>query len=266
MEAMDGDTGWYNVPSFRQYMASEEADVAEALNANFLQVLSETIWSRKDSTEGFHRHRRLARVNGEPDFILVGDEGSLFLVVEVKTKWVLPATHDDLVKKYSENHEDRRKGRPLGVSVINPLEQIFGYMSQNGLQYGVLSTYESTWFLCRLKDGPRNLLISEVVKDTGTNPFLFRCFAFIMSLARNDRASPIPVSPSPPETTVEKTATIAARTIYVNALHLVLTGVNKERTESLQTRAEELIKRQRVGKTPGGKRETDGEFWFGKVF
>lgn len=201
MEAMDGDTGWYNVPSFRQYMASEEADVAEALNANFIQVLSETIWSRKDSTEGFHRHRRLARVNGEPDFILVGDEGSLFLVVEVKTKWVLPATHDDLVKKYSENHEDRRKGRPLGVSVINPLEQIFGYMSQNGLQYGVLSTYESTWFLCRPKDGPRNLLISEVVKDTGTNPSLFRCFAFIMSLARNDRASPIPVSPSPPETT-----------------------------------------------------------------
>lgn len=198
MEAMDGDTEWYNVPSFRQYMASEEADVAEALNANFLQVLSETIWSRKDSTEGFHR--RLAGVKGEPDFILVGDEGSLFLVVEVKTKWVLPAAHDDLVGKYSENLEDRRKGRPLGVSVINPLEQIFGYMSQNGLQYGVLSTYETTWFLCRPKNKHRNLLISKPVKDADT-PSLFRCLAFIMSLAREDPESPTPESPSPSETT-----------------------------------------------------------------
>lgn len=38
---------------------------------------------------------------------------------------------------------------PSPVSVVDPIEQIFGYMGYNKPQYGVLSTYERTWFLRR---------------------------------------------------------------------------------------------------------------------
>jgi hypothetical protein len=128
----------------------------------------------------FGQPSALKPIEGNPDFVLQAD-GKLFVPVEVKTKWVLD--DDDSVEQF--NGQDRP------ACVIDSIMQIFGYMGHNKRQYGVLSTYDKTWFLWRPKDDPGPLLILDVVKGNGTSPTLLRCFAYIM-LARQDSDCPTP--------------------------------------------------------------------------
>jgi hypothetical protein len=78
------------------------------------------------------------------------------------------------------------------VCVINSIRQIFRYMAHNMSQYGILSTYDRTWFLWRPKNDPAALFISDVVKCEDQHPTLLRCFAYIMSLARQESRCPKP--------------------------------------------------------------------------
>jgi len=114
--------------------------------------------------------------------------GSLLIPVKVKATWILP--DDDIVEKY--NAEDSP------VSVINSIRQIFGYIAHNKCRYGILSTYDRTWFLLRPKNDPATLFISDVVKREDKRPTLLRCFAYIMSLARQDSDCPS-YPPLPPQ-------------------------------------------------------------------
>lgn len=194
--ALNNTTPQYNEPTFTRYEVSEEEEVREALNVNVLRVLSETIGSNQTPKEVFRRSSAFEKIQGKPDFILI-DGDRLILVVEVKTKWALSV--DDIVEMYQDNLKDLAKHRASPVSVIDQIKQIYGYMGHNKLQYGVLSTYERTWFLRRPQDNPGTLFISEVVMNTVTNPTLLQCLVCIMSLARhNPNSSSPPASPLPP--------------------------------------------------------------------
>lgn len=194
--ALNDTTPRYDKPTFMPYEVSEEEEVREALNVNVLRVLSATIGSNQTPKEVFRRCPAFKKVQGKPDFILI-DDNRLILAIEVKTKWALSV--DDIVETYQDNLKDLAERRASPVSVVDLIKQIYGYMGHNKLQYGVLSTYERTWFLRRPQDNPGELFISEVVMNTATNPTLLQCLVYIMSLARHDPDSSFPpASPSPP--------------------------------------------------------------------
>lgn len=194
--ALNDTTPQYDKPTFIPYEVSEEEEVREALNVNVFRVLSATMESNQMPKEVFRRSSAFEKVQGKPDFILI-DDNRLILAIEVKTKWTLSV--DDIVEMHQDNLEDLAEHRVSPVSVIDPIKQIYGYMGHNKLQYGVLSTYERTWFLRRPQDNPGDLFISEAVMNTATNPTLLQCLVYVMSLARhNPNSSSPPESPSPP--------------------------------------------------------------------
>ena len=172
---------------------------------NVLHLLSDTIGSDQMPKEVFCRHEGHREVQGEPTFLLVGGD-RLRLAIEVKTEWDLPDC--DIVEMVEENRKDIRADRTPAVPVIDHIIEIYGYMGHNELQYGILSTYEKTWFLRRPPDDPNKLLISDAVVTEAADPTLLQCFAYIMSLARRSPNSPIPhlVPPSPPTAECKSTS------------------------------------------------------------
>ena len=153
------DTPKYSHPAFHQYpeICNEET-VRQALNENVFRVLNILL----GQDEKFDRHASLNGVIGEPDFIQRDLTNDLRLVIEVKTKWALSA--DDLVTTYAQNLIELRDGITSSISVYNPLRQIFGYLSHNHLQFGALTTYDKTWFLCRPPENPGQLCISPAIQ------------------------------------------------------------------------------------------------------
>ena len=195
--AMDDTTQQFDRPIFKHSEASVEEDVRVALEINVFDVLSATLGNRQQPEEKFRRAPALISIKGIPDFILLAGDKLLF-PIEVKTKWILP--DDNIVGIFN--------AKDTPAFVFNSIRQIFGYMAQNKRRYGVLSTYDKTWFLQRPKDNRGVLFISDVVKDENTSPTLLQCFAHIMSLARQDPDCPSPPpsplrtlgdSPEPPE-------------------------------------------------------------------
>jgi tRNA A-37 threonylcarbamoyl transferase component Bud32 len=65
-----------------------------------------------------------------------------------------------------------------------PLKQIFGYMKCNGFKYGVLSTYEQTWFVKR--DDQDNVVVSPTVRSTRENPTMLRCYLWFVRQTHDD--------------------------------------------------------------------------------
>ncbi|RUS30414.1 hypothetical protein BC938DRAFT_479415 [Jimgerdemannia flammicorona] len=121
-----------------------------------------------------------------PDFNQSDRNRNLRLVIEVKPGWVLNV--DDLVATYTTNLTDHQNNHTSQNSVVDPLEQIFGYLSYNHLQFGALTTYDKTWFLRRPHDNPGQLQISPVIRYDDQQPTLFQCFYYLTSLARNERS------------------------------------------------------------------------------
>ncbi|CAG8434548.1 6971_t:CDS:2 [Ambispora gerdemannii] len=108
------------------------------------------------------------------DWHLCNSAGTALLPITVKTKWVIPEESPSEINNYLRDH------------VI----QLFDYMLQNGLQFGVLSTYECTWFLKRPKEEPLGLYVTECFKRTDVNPTVLQAFNYLFHMATNDPISP----------------------------------------------------------------------------
>jgi hypothetical protein len=65
--------------------------------------------------------------------------------------------------------------------VKNIVEQVMGYLNFNGRKYGILSSYQSTWFLKREGD---KLFVSKAIAFDNLNPTLYRCIAYLVSLVK----------------------------------------------------------------------------------
>ena len=104
---------------------------------------------------------------GEPDFYLdaaVNDDGSDRMAtlgfIEAKNPFVLPM-HKNLLDR---NEQSRCR---------HTIRQVYGYLALNGITYGVLSSYNITYFLWRSAKG--TLKISSEIKANSTNPTLLQC-------------------------------------------------------------------------------------------
>jgi hypothetical protein len=64
--------------------------------------------------------------------------------IEVKTFWALDVKDGDLVRQLAVEGDDPR-------CATRAISQIYGYMSVNNFRYGILTTYEATYFLRRVK-------------------------------------------------------------------------------------------------------------------
>ncbi|KAG0281992.1 hypothetical protein BGZ97_009190 [Linnemannia gamsii] len=81
------------------------------------------------------------------------------------------------------------------------LRQAFGYMRLNGYRYGILSTYEQTWFLKRgNRDVDNDLEVSPTIAFDRSEPTLLQCYLWFIRLADSD---PRPLDP-PTDTELSK--------------------------------------------------------------
>lgn len=80
---------------------------------------------------------------GLPDRVIL-ESGNIIGVIEVKTAQVLHSL--DLVQDYKDDAAAFTQGRTSTNSCLYQVEQLCGYLSVNSLQFGVLTTYQQTWF------------------------------------------------------------------------------------------------------------------------
>ncbi|KAF0528464.1 kinase-like protein [Gigaspora margarita] len=79
-------------------------------------------------------------------------------------------SHSETDSDTSTNHKTQHYLRQLVLTLNNgqldylsnsktkdAVDQVYSYMAELGLQYGVLSTYDNHWFLYRPKDNPTEL-------------------------------------------------------------------------------------------------------------
>ena len=60
-------------------------------------------------------------------------------------------------------------------------------LERDCLRYGVITTYDYSWFLCRSFEGPKLLLISPAISYDSRDPTILQCFFHLASLARDDK-------------------------------------------------------------------------------
>ncbi|KAJ3146421.1 hypothetical protein HDU86_008526 [Geranomyces michiganensis] len=107
------------------------------------------------------------------------------LLTEVKKPLIIPNTAKPLHIRYREQLDLRDRGVATSpeTCVVLPIQQMSGYMNRNWQKYGVLSTYDCTWFLCRDRT---SLAISDPVRATSTGgpstPSFLRAYAYMLSL------------------------------------------------------------------------------------
>ncbi|KAJ3162514.1 hypothetical protein HDU88_006673 [Geranomyces variabilis] len=106
--------------------------------------------------------------------------------IEVKTPSVLPHTQVPLHEMYATHlaqHNAQHAFQP-SPGCIMPIFQLMGYMVLTERRYGILTTFECTYFVERDPATPGVLRVSDPVLQTDGAPLtLNRAFAYMMSLA-----------------------------------------------------------------------------------
>ncbi|KAL5040650.1 hypothetical protein RTP6_7850 [Batrachochytrium dendrobatidis] len=99
--------------------------------AQFAQYLCQVFHSPSE----FKARRQITSCVGEPDHLMTRN-GEIVAIVEEKGNWALSIS--DIVNSY-----DTERTR------ASALDQLYHYMRLNHRQYGILSSYENTWFVYR---------------------------------------------------------------------------------------------------------------------
>ena len=83
---------------------------------------------------------RVGRILGgvdEPDFVEIKD-GKIRVIVEVKGKWSVSHNPDIPLATQSNTHE------------TSAIHQLYTYLVTNKRRFGILTTYDYTWFFTRV--------------------------------------------------------------------------------------------------------------------
>lgn len=115
-------------------------------------------------------------IEGEPDQVFYFQptgqrKGEMLVAIEIRTRWVI---HDpgDVIELF---HRKARK--------FTPFLQLFQYQYLGDDKYGVLTTYNQTWFVkVETTQQGRTMRTSPVLEHTTTNPSILRCYAVIIDL------------------------------------------------------------------------------------
>ncbi|KAI3635875.1 hypothetical protein MIR68_006513 [Amoeboaphelidium protococcarum] len=123
-------------------------------------------------------HAQPQRVALDPDLVFSyqsqnSEECYPRVVVEVKLFWMKAYVEcDDLYSSLKRCYKG--KYSPSDRGVFLGFQQLYGYMSVNNLHYGILTTYEKTWFVRRASrnlDELPKVEISQTVYRSQTEPF-----------------------------------------------------------------------------------------------
>ena len=174
--------------NFEQPIMSEK-DVDKVVGTNISDVLSRFL--KETGSDLLITTEQLPEFKGQPDHIIykkIVDNGRdrkvPYCFIEDKTVWDLPtpSAEENLIQWWKSDvlYETATGSKRVGKSIFHEITQAYGYMSVNCLRYGVLTTYERTWFLCRPEIG--TLLISEPIECNSLSPTLVRCFCYLFSL------------------------------------------------------------------------------------
>jgi hypothetical protein len=157
----------FKKPQFtRNFKVTNEEIVRQAINVNILMVLNE-------STPNYEYSMRKVPGNGEPDYTCYYLENTLILVIEVKRVHIL----SDIImpgQSLPDFYETNSRAKDV-------VQQIYYYMSENQLQYGILSTYEH-WFVRR---DHQDLYITEPLPLESTSLTVLKAYAFFAQLAKD---------------------------------------------------------------------------------
>ncbi|CAI2171132.1 13869_t:CDS:2 [Funneliformis geosporum] len=193
-----------NLSSFSQSTITYRDDAINVIESNILKILNKLYsknyylsfdsshydWSETDNITSSYNFK------GSPDWSFRNyDNDDTILVISAATKWEMDINEEEgnLALIYNDGISRIKKGTASNLtrSLVTQINRIFTYLSLNGLQYGVLTTYENTWFLTRPKKNPKQLLISKSFSPNDKRPTLLKTFASFLHMISNDPSSPI---------------------------------------------------------------------------
>ncbi|KAK5668170.1 hypothetical protein QVD99_005208 [Batrachochytrium dendrobatidis] len=139
----------------------------------------------------FKARRQITSCVGEPDHLMTRN-GEIVAIVEEKGNWALSTS--DIVNSY-----DTERTR------ASALDQLYHYMRLNHRQYGILSSYENTWFVyrnqecavCEEPQGHETLYVSEGISFTAQTPTVQQCLSYFNSIVNHNHMDSPPASKRP---------------------------------------------------------------------
>lgn len=161
-------------PQFiRDKVVFNEEDVRVAIDVNICMVLNRLM------APGYSFSRRPTLTSGIPDFNCFLAE-LLILVIEAKRNNVL---EDIGNQEFPEFYKKNEKARMV-------IQQIYNYMGENELRYGILTTYNNHWFLRREHT---ELWISKTLPLQSKSPSVLEAYAYLVQQAKENHQSPHPL-------------------------------------------------------------------------
>jgi predicted Ser/Thr protein kinase len=159
-------------PFFVPRLISEEVPTLQPfIMDNMLTVASKCFIPPSD----FVSRRVAMDCVAEPDFVMTRD-GEIVAIVEVEGNRTLSS--GDIFEGDHHSH------------AASALNQLYKYLRLNHRQYGILTTYDCTWFVCR--DPNDNIHVSAGIAYNCQSPTILQCLAYFNSLVNSTYI------PSPP--------------------------------------------------------------------
>jgi hypothetical protein len=178
-------------PTFTNYESkvSDEDDLHGVINTNILNPINKLLRVIcYDLLFTGHSEIIKPSLKGWPDHVL-HENNELRSFIETKTTWDLPTplNNETIIQWWDEDvlaessNLTRKNSRP---SIFHIIGQVYGYLSNHELKYGMLINGEVVWFLCRanLPTAQTTLLISPPISLVGESPTLFQSIMYFISL------------------------------------------------------------------------------------
>ncbi|CAG8540891.1 6026_t:CDS:1 [Paraglomus brasilianum] len=171
----DYDFRWPVVPP--QIFIAAKGNLADAMEDIVLKIIANlpefryTSWiSRVNPTAPINRVDWQLRSNATGELIT-------FIALRTQIQLNTQCKHgSNIVHEYQNNVGDLK----------THIDLVYDYMVEKRLRYGVLTTYERTWFLKRSESDPSHLLVSDVQMRTNRVPTLIQALYYIFQLASTD--------------------------------------------------------------------------------
>jgi len=142
----------------------------------------------------FKARRQITSCVGDPDHLMTRN-GEIVAIVEEKGIWTLST--GDVVNSYNTTR--------TCASAASAVNQLYHYMRLNHRKYGILSSYENTWFVYRRQEctvceehpGHETLYVSEGISYTAQTPTVQQCLSYFNSIVNHDHMDSPPTSKRP---------------------------------------------------------------------
>ena len=240
-------------PSFSNFinLSRAEKDVDMAFGTN-LTTIVKTFFADLQEPSFLYTPENVASFKGIPDHLIYknnGEEKYVYSFIEDKSKEALPTPGDgkDLVEWWIHDRAVENDNMFLGSkgrkSIYPEITQVYGYLSDNSLKYGILTNYTSTWFMCRPSIG--TLMISPEIRCNKKSPTLLRCFIYFLSLL--EKGHEITKSPESTPSSPRNNETISSSN------HVFNTRASKKIRSSVPIELNIYELKQTVGMGSSGK-------------